>query len=438
MTAAQQQRTQSLIIGADAIACVLALLATPCPIGARALSLMARTCKLVGLKGQLDNLSKDSTEPSMVVQIAQDACKELGVHRLPLAMGDDWCWSRMLSWLSQAVRVGAQCELKTIEDGVDAADGKVDLIKDDGDVLVESSLLVLVEPGVYEEEVLQVDGGQRVSIWRCDREGESNKKEMQKAEWRSGDGWTLVVNDEATVVSVNGMHMSAVKSEGYDGEGFSCVLAEDEGTLCLEGCDLTCEDQSVVEFSYAGTTARMSGCCVHDGKQGGVLIHGGASATLENNNIHSNTKVGVEVQDQGTVAMLRSNTIHDGMSTGVSINGQASATLENNTITDNDLAGVQLTRHATATLTGNTTKGNGQCKIERAEEEFVEWPDVRIDLYRSTGFPGVRVLMDSTVTMLPGSNTIEGNGKLGSSGEQVVVDGTSLLTPQYPVTVAFN
>ena len=120
------------IIGVDGIACVLALLATPCPVGARALSLMARACKLVGLKGQLNNLGKDSTEPSMVVQIAQDACKELGVRRLPLTMGDRWCWSRMLSWLSEAVRVGAQCGLKTIEDGVEAARRKQEEIEGEG------------------------------------------------------------------------------------------------------------------------------------------------------------------------------------------------------------------------------------------------------------------------------------------------------------------
>ena len=106
----------------------------------------------------------------------------------------------------------------------------------------------------------------------------------------------------------------------------------------------------------------------------------------------------------------------------------ASATLENNTITDNDWAGVVLQDHATATLTGNTIKGNGQCKIERTEEELAAWPESRVALYRSpNGFPGVRVLNHSTITMPPGSNTIEGNGKVGSDGEQVMVDETSRL-----------
>ena len=48
-------------------------------------------------------------------------------------------------------------------------------------------MLVLVEPGVY-KETLYVDDGQRVSIWRCDRESESDKKEMAKVEWSSRDG----------------------------------------------------------------------------------------------------------------------------------------------------------------------------------------------------------------------------------------------------------
>ena len=69
------------------------------------------------------------------------------------------------------------------------------------------------------------------------------------------------------------------------------------------------------------------------------------------------------------------------------------------------------------------SKGNGQCKIEQTEEELATWNEVKVALYRSPhGFPGVRVLSESTVTMPPGSNTIEGNGKVGSSEEQVTVD----------------
>jgi hypothetical protein len=37
----------------------------------------------------------------------------------------------------------------------------------------------------------------------------------------------------------------------------------------------------------------------------------------------------------------------------------------------------------------------------------------------------VYVLDHSTVSMSPGSNTIEGNGKVGGTVEQVLVDGTS-------------
>jgi len=51
------------------------------------------------------------------------------------------------------------------------------------------------------------------------------------------------------------------------------------------------------------------------------------------------------------------------------------------------------------------------------------WHEVMVALYRSpNGFPGVRAIDHSTITMPPGSNTIEGNGKVGSDGEQVVVD----------------
>jgi parallel beta-helix repeat protein len=176
------------------------------------------------------------------------------------------------------------------------------------------------------------------------------------------------------------MHMSAVKSEGYGDGGFNCVAAAGGATLSLEGCDLTCEGgRPVAQFMGIKTTVVMFGCCIHDGKNAGVVIGAGASATLENN-----------------------------------------------TITDNDLQGVQLHLHSTATLTGNTIKGNGQCKIERTEEELATWPGAIATLYRSpNGFPGVCAAVHSTVTMPPGSNTIEGNGKVGSSREQVMVDETS-------------
>ena len=135
------------------------------------------------------------------------------------------------------------------------------------------------------------------------------------------------------------------------------------------------------------------------------------------------------VQGEGSEAVLRGNCIHDGKECGVLITERASAILENNTITDNDLQGVCVHDHATATLTGNTIKGNGQCKIERTEEELAKLEDDEVALYHSpNGFPGVRAMNHSTITMPPGSNTIEGNGKVGSSSrEQVVVDETSRL-----------
>jgi parallel beta-helix repeat protein len=148
-----------------------------------------------------------------------------------------------------------------------------------------------------------------------------------------------------------------------------------------------------------------------------VVIYDGASATLENNDIHSNTDDSVYVFGEGTVAVLRGNRIYDGEANGVAIYHKASATLENNTITDNDQAGVDIYQHATATLTGNTIFGNGQCKIERTEEVLAGWREQEIALYRSSnGFPGVRWHDHSTATMPPGSNTIEGNGKWAVMG----------------------
>ena len=105
--------------------------------------------------------------------------------------------------------------------------------------------------------------------------------------------------------AVNGMHMSAVKSEGYDGVGFCCVAAVNGATLSLEGCDLTCEgDAPAVQFMGNETTGVMFGCCIHDGKSIGVGIAKGASATLENNDVHSNTDSGVNVNGEGSKVVL--------------------------------------------------------------------------------------------------------------------------------------
>jgi hypothetical protein len=157
------------------------------PEGGVGLSMLSRTCTAFGKpekKGEL----------AMLQKWAQQYCKLAGVRRLPVTMGEHWCWPRMLSWLSVGVRVGPQHGLKTIKEGIAAAKGKQDATEADGGAVVEDIVVVLVEPGVYEESIV-VDGdyGPSVSVWRCDRESESNKEEMQKVEWRSRDAETLYV-----------------------------------------------------------------------------------------------------------------------------------------------------------------------------------------------------------------------------------------------------
>jgi parallel beta-helix repeat protein len=175
-----------------------------------------------------------------------------------------------------------------------------------------------------------------------------------------------------------------------------------------------------------GSEAVLKTNTIRDCKDSGVFICGKAEATLENNDIHSNTLAGVYARGEGSEAVLKTNTIRDSKDSGVLVCEKAKATLENNTIIGNDHAGVQLQDHATATLTGNTIKGNGLCLAERIEEELAAWTEARVALYRSSGgFPGLGVLDHSTVSMSPGSNTIEGNGKVGGTVEQVLVDGTS-------------
>ena len=83
-------------------------------------------------------------------------------------------------------------------------------------------------------------------------------------------------------------------------------------------------------------------CCIHDCGASGVLVHGGARATIENSNIHSNAEAGVLVTSEGTEVVMRGNTIHDGKAGGVCVGGQSKATLEDNEIHSNNLSGVEI------------------------------------------------------------------------------------------------
>ena len=446
-----------MTIHSDGITPVLSSSAMCSPAGARALVLMARSCRLFGLKGQVNGLGKESKEPSMVVKAAMAMCKDFGVIRFPVTKGDGWCWTRMVAWASDAIHVGKHLVHKTIDDGVNAAVRKQRTIVQAGGALAEDSMLVLVEPGVYTELVL-IGEGQRVSIWRCDRESEANKTEMQKLEWRSEDKATLVVSGNA-FINVTGVHMSAKKSHDFVGPGFFCANAQSGATLSLERCDVTCESLRVVEVHGAGTNAFLVGSCIHSGGQGGVNIHGKAKARLEHNYIHSNTLSGVIVADERTEAVLRSNCIHLCKKNGVSVFNKAKATLENNDIhsngetgvhvqgegsevelsgnhihhgkavgvaihikarahlkhniiTDNDLAGVEIDNRwpcRPPKLMSNTIKGNGHCTVERSALMIAGWPEHHIAAFHSVGFPGVMCLKNTFFP--PGNNVIEGNGK---------------------------
>jgi parallel beta-helix repeat protein len=171
---------------------------------------------------------------------------------------------------------------------------------------------------------------------------------------------------------------------------------------------------------------RASGCCIHGGQGGGVFIHEG-KAILENNDIHSNVEAGVKVTEGE--AVLVNNTIRDGHKCGVIICDSSKATLMNNTIVNNDQDGIILQEQASAALAGNTIKGNGLCKVVWTEEDFeARWDEDDIAHYRevhsANGYPGVRVLENSIVNMVGGSNSIEGNGR-AANAEQVCVDGSS-------------
>jgi hypothetical protein len=246
------------VVDLDCMASVLSSPAMCCRVGAVALALTACSCRMLGLKGQRDGKGGESTSPSMAVKAAQDFAKEeFGVTRLPLFPHDEascvpddkghWDWPRMLYWVSGAIRVGRQHAHKSISDGVNVAIKALDVQESLGKAFPHA--LVLVEPGVYEETVQlenELNGGDRLSIWGCDREtvdARVRTKEKQKVDWRgpagpdtpSGAALELFFGESCvgSLIHVDGMSISSVTS---------CSVVCDGGRhVRVYRCDLSCE-----------------------------------------------------------------------------------------------------------------------------------------------------------------------------------------------------
>ena len=125
---------------------------------------------------------------------------------------------------------------------------------------------------------------------------------------------------------------------------------------------------------------------------------------------------------------MRKNRIYDNKDCGVLIYKKATATLDDNTIQSNDQEGIYVAEMALATLINNRITGNGHCTIQRTPYELAEWIEGSAARWLAgRGLAGVFVDDNSTVSMLFGSNTIEGNGK---GVEQVVMDSSSQYHPQ--------
>jgi parallel beta-helix repeat protein len=289
--------------------------------------------------------------------------------------------------------------------------------------LLEGSIMVLVEPGVYEESTVVVHGRWCVTIWGCERPVAApaasafsapnqvaslpdHDDGIQRVCWRTWNEGVLDLYNEGAFVSVFGMHMAALKAEGVECDDFYTVYAGGAATLSLERCDLTCQNGDAVYIQRLGTSATVSNCCIHNGNEGGVSICEKGKASLIGNVIHSNAEAGVKVQDAGSHAVIKGNHIHDGKGSGVTIEDNAKATVEGNGIHNNELAGVAVLSHSAAILVNNNIKGNGRPESGQSD----------------LGFAGITASDHCVITMPPGSNTVKDNG---NGVEQVHLDDTT-------------
>jgi parallel beta-helix repeat protein len=110
-------------------------------------------------------------------------------------------------------------------------------------------------------------------------------------------------------------------------------------------------------WNNAGTDPLVQANRVHDGVGPGILVWGGASPRIEENQIWANALAGIEIRGRGTDPLVRANRVHDGQNQGIFVHdgkttgivsGGASPRIEVNEIWANAYQGIKISGAGTS------------------------------------------------------------------------------------------
>ena len=196
---------------------------------------------------------------------------------------------------------------------------------------------ILVRPGYYPEG-LALDKPLEIL-------GDGPREEITVAATGSN-----VVRFETTMGRVSGLTLH------QRGGGNWFAVDVTQGRLILENCDITSESLSCVSVRN-GADPIVRGNRIHDGKEGGVLVHSEGRGTYEDNDVSGNALAGFAVSEGGD-PVVRGNRIRDGKSSGVYVHSEGRGTYEDNDVSGNRLSGFAVKGDGDPVVRGNRITAN--------------------------------------------------------------------------------
>ena len=193
---------------------------------------------------------------------------------------------------------------------------------------------ILVRPGEYRESLI-VDKSVRIR-------GDGPREKIVVRPDRGESGITIIASAPNLVgFTVNGLD----PAEPDDSPGADLVRITG-GTPVLESLDI-CGGDACVSVRGNEIMGAIRLCWVHDGRYSGILIAGGASPRIEENEIWAHASSGVAVEDSESNPTVRANRIHDCDEHGIQVAEGAAPRIEENEIWSN--GGAQVVVQGTGT-----------------------------------------------------------------------------------------
>lgn len=108
---------------------------------------------------------------------------------------------------------------------------------------------------------------------------------------------TIRVKDDNCIIVKSECKLENMKiaQDGPDGANFNCIRVQ-QGKCTITDCDITGKGAKALVVVINGSSdVKMSGCCVHDSLDAGVMVDKGAKAVITDCEITRNAKAGISM-----------------------------------------------------------------------------------------------------------------------------------------------